>query len=258
MTNPECPKCGGIDKPMHELTIDDVIEATAEPVKSTGGYISVDSTEALVFNTEAIRGMTLPAPAPREWFIPRENLDRADRNCDLGDSVAARIYKYPHKDDGHVGLIEKSAFDAVVRERDEVKAMKDRAAEIAIAIGFEHNQKAKEIERLEKDLRELKAEFEHWFDADYTQALKRRNELKAEVEKLQAENASLKDQLQWSIKNEAQYKEAIQVREIQRGTNDMLLVEAQDRVQKLEGALKQISGGCGYATGVRIAREALK
>lgn len=89
-----------------------------------------------------------PASEASVWFIPRENLDRADRNCDLGDSVSARIYKYPHKDDGHVGLVERSAFDAVVRERDHYH--KAYADENSVCIELRE-----QVARLEAELAEV-------------------------------------------------------------------------------------------------------
>lgn len=76
--------------------------------------------------------------APREWKI---------YGVICAEKGSAAYNAAPSK---CIEVIEKSAYA-------KMEALKDKAAEIAIAIGFEHNQKVREIEQLKADEAKLVA-----------------------------------------------------------------------------------------------------
>ena len=81
---------------------------------------------------------------PREFWINDTMLDIKDGLNYVAKNSEMRNFQGVH-------VIEKSAYD-------ELLAMKNKAAEIAIAIGFEHNMMVKERDQLKVELEACRAE----------------------------------------------------------------------------------------------------
>lgn len=226
MTPRECPRCGFslsecfchrymerfIEKPappktIHDVTLDDVIEA-----------------------------MPPAAPAPREYWLLTEVGSNRALLRQPGEKWATDINGEPGNEWLHV--IEKSAYAAVVKERDElIKEIEDRESR-EFAHADDNNktfyQLREQVARLEGELEGLKR-LSSYANQTYgqqqsnlarfsgeverlerelsevlqvkAQAVGANEDLHNQMEKLQAEVASLKDQLEWSLRNEEKQKQ---------------------------------------------------
>ncbi len=60
----------------------------------------------------------------REWWMDTDKLKAALEACDLGDAKPAWVRQYPHNDmlGGLTHVIEYSAYESAIKERDEARA----------------------------------------------------------------------------------------------------------------------------------------
>lgn len=81
----------------------------------------------------------------REWWI------EFGEECD-----PFVMHSKPQFPSEAVHVIEYAEYLRVVYEREELQKLKDKAADIAIAIGIEHNQKVKELAEARAEVERLK------------------------------------------------------------------------------------------------------
>lgn len=140
--------------------------------------------------------MTSDSRPPREWRLPLNTLIINSSFTRGGDDV-------------HV--IEKSAYlelsasmcrvladnDQLAKELADAVALKDKAAEIAIALGVEHNRMAEELAEARAEIERLRPRL-HWTERDW------RSDCEIAEEQLQSQ-AALIEKCEHAIKSACRY-----------------------------------------------------
>ncbi len=91
---------------------------------------------------------------PREWWI--EEFEACESTSNERWEAYAEARESNNAEQNLIHVIEYSAVRGLKDELKEMTDLKNKAAEIAIAIGFEHNCKVKEIEDLKAELSALR------------------------------------------------------------------------------------------------------